>query len=175
MNKQRATIEALKWSDVRLFFWSVEMAAEFMGVGVQRVRVLIRLGRLKPYLFNSRTLVVLREDVERLQKKPGGRPKLTETQKLELKEWLEWGTPASWMKTAHPSLIRGECPLCGVVVGTVMVPGSTVRVTVKHKPKAFKRKEVGPWTVIRRCSGSGKVPKGWRGPKVEYVSPGLAG
>ena len=169
-------IEQLARSDIRLFFWTIGMTAEYMGVSKQRVRVLMNLGRLKPYALDERTVVFLRADVESFRKRPGGRPRLTEDQKRDVRDWLEWGTLYPWMRTAHPSLIRGECALCGAMVGTVLAgEGTTARVTVRHKPKAFKRKEVGAYTIIRQCAGSGKVPKGWRGPQVEYVSPSLAG
>ena len=141
------------------------MAAEYLGVCMTRMRLLMKQGRLRVFQFNSRTLVVRRDEVERFQKLPGGRPKLTVEQTADLKYWLENGTVIDWMVFAHPSLVRGSCRVCGVQVGTEVPSWSQgdVRVAIKHKPpKPVKMRLPGGKLITPKCTGSGLPPKGWR-------------
>jgi excisionase family DNA binding protein len=149
-----------------LMLWTVEMAAEFLGVGVVRVRRLIQQGRLYAVRAGKRILLLNRVNVQEFKKLSGGRPKLSETQKRDFEIWKEWGAFDSWMATCAPSLMPGPCCVCGKMVGTVVPNGAvgwSVRVAVKHYPKVPIAAVLRTGRKVRgRCPGSGMAPKGWR-------------
>jgi excisionase family DNA binding protein len=145
--------------------WTVQMAADYLRVGVVRVRRLIRQGRLQASR-SGRILLLNRLEVEGLRKLPGGRAKLSEAQKRDFEIWKAWGAFDGWMRTCPPSLMPGRCGVCGKMVGTVIpkgVEGCSVRVMVKHFPKVPIVMVLKTGRKVRgRCPGSGTAPKGWR-------------
>jgi hypothetical protein len=151
--------------------WTLEMAAGHLGVGVQRVRVLVRQGRLTAYRFGKQLIVLCAEEVAAFQKRPGGRPKLTNKMQADIDQWVKWGVVFDWMMVAHPSHVRGGCRRCGRTVGTAIPKGGdgTVRVAVAHKPPepAIRMRKPGGAVVLPRCNGSGLPPKGWPTGKVD--------
>lgn len=146
--------------------WTVAMAAKYMNVGTARIRKLARQGRLSTLQTGGRLIMLDRDEVLGFKKRPGGRPALSQAQQKEFEIWLEYGMFEKWMKTCAPSLMPGECCMCGKKVGTVIpenTPGMSVRVAVRHYPKHPIAMKLSTGRVVKaRCPGGGKVPRGWR-------------
>lgn len=146
--------------------WTVTMAARYLNVGTARVRALLRQGRLTTVKVGTRMLMLHREEVQALKKRPGGRPQMSHQQQMDFEAWLEYGVWESWMRNCPPSLMPGPCAWCGKRVGTVIPDGALgmgVRVTVKHYPANPIAMKLTTGKVVKaRCPGSGKPPKGWR-------------
>jgi excisionase family DNA binding protein len=158
-------------TDVTVAYWTLGIAAKWLNVSKTRVKQLVGKGRLRLYRLDGRTVLLSRDEVEAFQKRPGGRPKLTNKMQEAIEQWKNYGVVFDWMTVVHPSKVRGECRRCGRLVGTIIPKqgDGSVRVAVGHKPPepAIRMRKPGGAVVLPRCNGSGLPPKGWPTGKVD--------